>query len=105
MISNFTEDFPNKPDPKNGKESTVSDVTFLSVAVKGRGYLSTEGTVLQNFENSILDLNATMQRNICTVINMMRSMLKGPGPHKHLCAEEITAASYVSMRAWVWDMV
>jgi len=48
---------------------------FLSSAFNE--YLSTQGTVLQDITDYTPELNVTAERNICTVMKMMRSMLKG----------------------------
>ena len=50
---------------------------------------STQGTVLQDIPNYTPELNGTVERNIRTVMNMMRSMLKGAGLPKNLWAEAI----------------
>jgi hypothetical protein len=69
---------------------------FLSSAFNE--YLSTQGTVLQDIRDYTPELNGTAERNIRTVMNMMRSMLKGAGLPKNLWAEAITAACYIKNR-------
>jgi len=59
---------------------------------------STQGTVLQDIPNYTPELNGTVERNIRTVMNMMRSMLKGAGLPKNLWAEAIIAACYIKNR-------
>jgi len=69
---------------------------FLSSAFNE--YLSTQGTVLQDIPDYTPELNGTAERNIRTVMNMMRSMLKGAGLPKNLWAEAIIAACYIKNR-------
>jgi hypothetical protein len=48
---------------------------FLSSAFNE--YLNTQGTVFQDIPDYTLELKGTAERNICTVMNTMRSMLEG----------------------------
>jgi hypothetical protein len=66
---------------------------FLSSAFNQ--YLSTQGMVLQDIPDCTPELNGNAERNIRTVMNMMRSMLKGAGMPRNLWAEAITAACYI----------
>ena len=61
---------------------------FLSSAFNE--YLSTQGTLLQDFPDCTPELNGIAERNIRSVMNMMRSMPKSAGLHKNLCTEAIT---------------
>jgi hypothetical protein len=72
---------------------------FLSSAFNE--YLSTQGTVLQDIPDYLPELNGTAKINIRTVMNMMRSMLKGAGLPKNLWAEAIIAAGYIKNRLQV----
>ena len=62
---------------------------FLSSAFNE--YLCTQGTVLQYIPNYTPELNGSAERNIRSVINMMRSMLQGAGLPKNQWAESIIA--------------
>jgi len=66
---------------------------FLSSAFNE--YLSTQGTLLQDFPDCTPELNGIAERNIRSVMNMMRSMPKSAGLHKNLCTEAITPACYI----------
>jgi len=69
---------------------------FLSSAFNE--YLSTPGTGLQDIPNYTRGVNGTAERNILTVMNMMRSMLKGTGLPKNLWTEGIITACYIKNR-------
>jgi hypothetical protein len=60
--------------------------------------ISTQGTVLQDIPDYTPELNGNAQRNIRTIMNMMRSMLKGAGLPENLWAEAIIAACYIKNR-------
>ena len=55
---------------------------FLSSAFNEN--LSTQGTVLKDIPDYTPELNGTAERDIRTIMNMMRSMLKGAGLPKNL---------------------
>jgi hypothetical protein len=53
---------------------------------------------LQDIPDYTPELNGTAERNIGTVMNMMRSMLNGAGLPKNLWAEAIISACYSKNR-------
>ena len=89
MVSNATENLPNKPGTKTGKTRNYlkcdNAKEFLSSAFNQ--YLSTQGMVLQDIPDCTPELNGNAERNIRTVMNMMRSMLKVPECPNNLWAE------------------
>jgi hypothetical protein len=95
MLSNFTEDW-NQTGKRISYLRCDNAKEFLSSAFNE--YLSTQGTVLQDIPDYTPELNGTAERNTRTVMNMMRSMLKGAGLPKNLWAEAIIAACYIKNR-------
>ena len=69
---------------------------FLSSALNQ--CLSTPGTVLQDIPHYTPELHGTAERNIRTVMNMMRSMLKGTRLPKNRWAEAIIAVYCIKNR-------
>jgi hypothetical protein len=61
-------------------------------------YPSDQGTVLDEIPDYTPQLNGTAERNIRTVMNMMRSMLKAAELPRYLLAEAICAACYIKNR-------
>jgi hypothetical protein len=55
-------------------------------------------TVLQDIPDYTLELNRTAERNIRTVMNVMRAMLKTAGLPGNEWAEAISAACYIKNR-------
>ena len=61
-------------------------------------YLNTQCTVLQHIPDYTSESNGTAETDIWSVMNMMRSILKGAGLSNNLWAESIIAACYIKSR-------